>query len=78
MNGMEHIVFSAIDLKASPGIITAIIFLLVSGFGFIKLRADNSLNKKLMFKSIVTGICYWVVPIVIIVSIGKYIIVVFP
>ena len=78
MNGMEHIVFSAIDLKPSPGIITAIIFLLVSGFGFIKLQTDNSLNMKLIYKSIVVGICYWVIPIAIIVSIGKYLIVVFP
>ena len=78
MNSMEHLVFSAIDMEASPGIVTAVIFLFVSGLGFIKLRLDNSLNMKLMFKSIIAGICYWVVPIIIIVSIGKYLSVVFP
>jgi len=78
MNSMEHMVFSAVDLKASPGIVTALILLLVSGFGFIKLRLENSLNIKLMVKSIIIGICYWVVPIIIIISIGEYLSMIFP
>jgi len=78
MNGMEHIVFSIIDLKPAPGIITAIIFLLVSGFGFIKLRANNSLDIKLIYTSIIIGIAYWVIPITFIILIGEYLTVVFP
>lgn len=78
INGMEHLVFSTIDVKASPGIVTAVIFVLVSGLGFIKLRLDNSLNMKVIFKSIIAGICYWIVPFIVIVSIGKYLSVVFP
>ncbi len=78
MNGMEHVVFSVIDMKASPGIVTAVLFLLISGFGFLKLKQDDLIGKRLIFNSIFAGIGYWAIPIIIIVSVGKYLVLVFP
>lgn len=78
MNSMEHIIFSIVDFKVSPGIVTAMLFFLTSLFGFIKLKVDNFLNPKLILKSFLIGLCYWIVSFSIIILIGNYLIKIFP
>jgi len=78
LNSMEHIAFSVIDLKAAPGIYTALIFLCISLLGFAKLFIDNSINTKLILRSIIVGIGYWIIPIVMILLTGNYWVQVFP
>lgn len=71
MNSMEHFIFSAVDLKISPGFYTSILFLLIAISGFMNLRMNKLLNKALVLKSIGVAICYWILPIVLIVFIGS-------
>ena len=78
MNSLEHIVFSIIDLKISPGFYTALVFLSISLLGFVKLYYDNSLRIKLILQSILIGIGYWVIPIGMILVFGNYLVQLFP
>jgi hypothetical protein len=78
MNSMEHIVFSIIDNKLSPGIYSSILFLIVFIWGIKKLYQIKLLNKNLITKSILAAISYWIIPITIIVSIGNYLVAIFP
>lgn len=74
MNSMEHIVFSVSDFKVSPGFYTSIVFLLIAIGGFVNLNLNKHLNKILVLKSIGIAICYWIIPMAIIVSIGSLIV----
>ena len=78
MNSIEHILFTIIDLKVSPGFYTAIFFLIISLLGFVKLYFDNSLKIKLILQSIIVGINYWVIPIIMILAAGNYLVQLFP
>lgn len=77
LNSIEHIAFSFLDQKASPGIFTAFFFLLISVLGFIKLNMEK-VSPKTILKSILVGIAYWVIPIGIIVLVGSYLVKIFP
>jgi hypothetical protein len=74
MNSMEHFIFSAVDQKISPGFYTSILFLLIAIFGFRNLKENKRLNGVLVLKSMGIAICYWVIPISLIVSIGMFIV----
>jgi hypothetical protein len=78
LNSIEHIVFSIIDLKISPGSFTSILFLAVSIIGFIRLKQDKLLNLPLVLKSILIAMGYWIIPITIFMIIGSYLVKVFP
>ena len=78
MNSIEHILFTIIDLKVSPGFYTAIFFLIISLLGFVKLYFDNSLKIKLILQSIIVGISYWVISIIMILAAGNYLVQLFP
>ena len=78
MNSMEHIIFSFSDLKASPGLYTAILFLIISVIGLLKLRIDKVLKPALLLRSFLIATCYWVVSFIIIISLGFYLITLFP
>ncbi len=78
LNSMEHITFSVIDLKAVPGLCTAIIFLVISLLGFVKLYIDKLLNIGLIWKSILIGIGYWIIPFIMILLSGNYLVGIFP
>ena len=78
MNSMEHIVFSVVDLKPSPGFYTSILFLLIAFIGFVNLNLNKHLNKRLVLSSIGIAICYWIIPFIFIVSIGSAMVRVFP
>ena len=79
MNTMEHTVFSILDLKFSPGFFTSIIlFVPIAISGFINLCLNRQLNRMVFIKSIGIAFCYWIIPIIFIVSMGKVMIKVFP
>jgi len=78
MNSCEHIVFSVIDQKFSPGIITAFLFLIISVSGMIKLIKDKAIHPKNIIKSVFIAISYWVVSFASIISAGKFLSQLFP
>jgi hypothetical protein len=78
LNTIEHIVFSIIDLKISPGSFTSILFLVVTIIGFLRLKQDKLLNTPIVLKSILVAMGYWIVPIATFVIIGSYLVKVFP
>ena len=78
MNGLEHILFTIIDFKVSPGLFTAILFMMISLLGFIKLYIDKSIRIKLVLQSVIIGIGYWVVPISLILLNGTFLVKLFP
>jgi hypothetical protein len=78
MNSMEHIGFSIYDLKISPGFYTAILFLIISIIGFIKLRVEKIMKPTLLLKSILIALCYWIASFITIIMIGLYLVRIFP
>ncbi len=77
LNSLEHITFSLIDKEVSPGFYSAILFLIVSVLGFIKLYLER-IKTKTVLKSILAGVAYWVIPLGIIILIGNYLVKIFP
>lgn len=77
LNSIEHISFSLIDKEISPGLYTATLFLIISVFGFIKLY-QMKINAKNVLKSVLVGIGYWIIPLGIIILVGKYLVEIFP
>ena len=78
VNSLEHIIFTIIDLKISPGFYTAILFLIVSLLGFSKLYIDNSIRVRLVLHAILICIGYWMIPISMILLAGNYLVDKFP
>ena len=78
INSIEHILFTVIDLKPSPGFYTALLFLIISSLAVAKLYFDKSLNFKLILQSILVGIGYWIIPIIMILAAGNYLVQLFP
>jgi hypothetical protein len=78
MNSIEHIVFSISDLNASPGLYTAVIFLIISIIGFVKLRVEKTLKPQLLLRSFLIAISYWIVSFMLIIMIGFYLVKIFP
>lgn len=78
MNSIEHILFTIIDIKIAPGLFTAFLFVLISILGLIKLKQEKILNPPLLFKSILIALSYWIAAFVLIMSLGSYLVKVFP
>jgi len=78
INSIEHIVFSIIDFKISPGSFTSILFLVVATIGLIRLKQDKLLSLPTVLKSILIAMGYWIVPIITFMIIGSYLVKVFP
>ena len=78
MNSMEHIIFSVLDSKLSPGFYTAILFLTVFIIGLIKLYQIQLINYKLVIKSFLIALSYWIIPILIIMILGSFLVEIFP
>ncbi len=78
MNSIEHIVFSISDYQVSPGLYTSIFFVLIATSGFINLHQNKLLSKILILKSIGIAVCYWIIPLLFIVSIGSVLVRIFP
>lgn len=70
--------FTIVDLKTSPGFYTALLFLSISVLGFAKLYFDELLRIKLLLQSILLVIGYWVIPIIMILVSGNYLVQLFP
>lgn len=78
MNSIEHIVFSLADLKIAPGLFTALLFLIIALLGLIKLKQEKILKPTLLFKSILIALGYWIATFVLIMSLGSFLLKVFP
>jgi hypothetical protein len=78
MNSFEHILFSILDLKLSPGFFTANLFLTTFFVGFYKLKTEKLLSRKLFIKSFLVAILYWIIPFVFIISLGNQFVKIFP
>lgn len=78
MNSLEHIIFSILDSKASPGLLTGLVFFALAALSFTKLRSIGSLNLKLISKSLLIALTYWILAFVIIISLGKTLLEIFP
>jgi hypothetical protein len=78
MNSMEHIVFSIIDLNLVPGFFSALLFLVVSVTGFIKLQLDDKLKSMFILKTVFAGLGYWAVAFALIISLGNMLMKIFP
>jgi hypothetical protein len=78
MNGMEHIVFSVIDRKIVPGTFTGLFFLIIFIVGILKLFQLREIKLRLLIKSLLIAISYWVISFLIIILIGNYLVKVFP
>ena len=78
MNSIEHILFTLLDFKPSPGFYTALLFLIISSLAVAKLYFAKSINFKLILQSILIGIGYWIIPIILILVAGKYLVQLFP
>jgi len=78
MNGMEHVVFSIIDRKIAPGTFTGTFFLIIFIVGILKLFQLKKLQLKLLIKSLLIAISYWVFSFLIIILIGNYLVKIFP
>ncbi|MBN2260736.1 MAG: HXXEE domain-containing protein [Clostridiales bacterium] len=78
LNTIEHIVFSIIDLRISPGSYTSILFLVVTLFGFLRLKQEKLLNFPIVLKSILIAMAYWIVPIAAFMIIGSFLVKIFP
>lgn len=78
INGLEHIVFSIIDLKIAPGFYTALLFLIIAIIGFLKLKTMKILTFALLLKSILIAISYWIISFITIIIFGLYLVKIFP
>lgn len=78
MNSMEHMVFSIADWKLSPGFFSSLLFLTIFTMGMVKLKQMGGLKFKSILLSIAIAIGYWVIPMILIVSLGSSIKAIFP
>ena len=59
-------------------IFNELLFLVVSIFGFIRLKQDKLLNLPIVLKSILIAMGYWIIPIATFMIIDSYLVKVFP
>lgn len=69
LNSLNHLIFSLIFLEYSPGLLTGFVFIFLAVIGFRRARQADLLSTKNVVLSIVFGLLYWVVPIVLFVSV---------
>ena len=70
-NALNHIVFTAIFLELSPGIFTRFVFLLFAVLAWNRVREQGKLSWRLGLSSIVFGLLYWAVPIVLFIGVDR-------
>lgn len=70
LNSLNHIVFTAIFLEYSPGLFTGLIFLLFAILA-LKAREIERLSWKLILLSVLFGLLYWAVPIVLFIQVDR-------
>ena len=73
MNALSHIIFSIIFLEYSPGLLTGFLFLFFGVLVFQRGREMGLLSGRVMALSILSGLLYWGLPIVLFIEIDKLI-----
>ncbi len=68
INSLNHLVFSLIFLEYSPGLVTGFSFIFLALLGFQRAKQADLLSKKNVVLSLLFGLLYWLVPIVLFVS----------
>ncbi|HDQ74112.1 MAG TPA: HXXEE domain-containing protein [Chloroflexi bacterium] len=71
LNSLNHIIFTLIFLEISPGIFTGFIFLFFAILTWRKVRGTEKSSGKLWALSSFFGLAYWIVPIVLFISIDS-------
>ena len=64
INCFDHIIYTIIDRRISPGVFTGLIFGVISVLGLYKIYIDNMLTIGLITLSIIAGLLYAFLPIV--------------
>jgi hypothetical protein len=65
MNILDHLIYSLIDHKKSPGIYTGSLYAIIAAIAFFKISADGIMNLKLLLSSLVMGIVYAFLPVLL-------------
>lgn len=63
INCLDHLIYTIIDRKISPGFYTGFLYLVVFSSGLFKLYEARALNSKLIFMSFIMGILYAFIPV---------------
>jgi len=71
LNSLNHIVFSVIFLEYSPGLFTGLIFLLFAVLALKRIREMGKLSLGLILLSILFGILYWGLPMILFIEVDK-------
>ncbi|MBL6964891.1 MAG: HXXEE domain-containing protein [Bacteroidetes bacterium] len=64
LNFLNHAIFSIIFIEYSPGLVSGVVFLLLFVLGVQKLKESKLLNTKQVLLGILSGILYWVLPMI--------------
>ncbi|WP_426155251.1 HXXEE domain-containing protein [Lacrimispora sp. 38-1] len=65
INCLDHLIYTIIDRKISPGLFTGLLYLITFLSGINRLHAEGTLNFKLIILSLITGIFYAVIPVIL-------------
>ena len=72
LNFIEHFVYSIIDSKVSPGLLTGMIYLVIAVLSIIKLKKTEKLSFRLLLPSTLAAIVYAGLPVVLQVICAPY------
>lgn len=72
LNFIEHFVYSIIDSKMSPGLLTSMIFLTIAALSMIKLKKTEKLSIGLLLPSTLVAVVYAGLPVVLQVIFAPY------
>lgn len=68
---ISHIAFTVIFLQYSPGFFTGLIFLFIAILALCRVREMGKLSWKVLVPSILAGLLYWTVPIILFITVDK-------
>lgn len=71
LNSLNHLIFTAIFMEYSPGLFTGLIFLLFAVLALRQVRQIEKLSWKLVLLSVLFGLLYWAVPIVLFITVDR-------
>ena len=61
-NALNHIVFSLIFLEYSPGLVSGLLYILLTVFALRAVHKMNKMSTRLIVFSLLCGVAYWVLP----------------
>lgn len=65
INCLDHLIYTIIDRKISPGLFTGLLYLITFLSGINRLYEEGTLNFKLIILSLITGIFYAFIPVIL-------------